>query len=312
MKVLLKTKILLLHINDGVSDMQSHSGSYFERIALQWRKGRLWVTHHDYDAIEIPALKSKQWLEDCLQRSNVKGVYLDLNLNDEYLRAWADACAVAKKAAFLRLASSLRLPRYYYSLSWYIKRILDWWMAVLLLLALGPIMLTLMVLVKATSPGPIFFRQWRVGQRGKLFKIFKFRTMVENAETLHHSVMRDQQGLHKCQHDPRITPLGRFMRKYSLDELPQLLNVVRGEMSLVGPRPWALYDAIRIRPKDQHRLKALPGITGAWQVAGRSHILELDMATRFDLEYLKSWSLWQDARILLMTIPKVFSGFGAY
>jgi lipopolysaccharide/colanic/teichoic acid biosynthesis glycosyltransferase len=173
-------------------------------------------------------------------------------------------------------------------------------------------MLGLMLLIRICSPGPVFFRQWRIGERGKLFRIIKFRTMIVDAEKLHHQVMANQKGLHKREDDPRITPLGRWMRKYSLDELPQLVNVLRGEMSLVGPRPWALYDAVRISREGQKRLNALPGITGNWQVKARSNQLDIEAVNHCDLEYLRTWSLWEDLKLLLLTFPKVFSGFGAY
>ncbi len=175
-------------------------------------------------------------------------------------------------------------------------------------------MLTIAALIKASTPGPVLFRQWRVGQRGKLFRVLKFRTMTVNAEDSHHQVMADQMhtNLHKRDDDPRITPLGRWLRKYSFDELPQLLNVLLGEMSLVGPRPWALYDAVRIRPDLLERLNALPGITGAWQIQARSHLLDIDKVSDLDLDYLRNWSLAKDFKILLRTVPKVLSGFGAY
>jgi lipopolysaccharide/colanic/teichoic acid biosynthesis glycosyltransferase len=136
--------------------------------------------------------------------------------------------------------------------------------------------------------------------------------MVTGAELYHHQVMGHQAGLHKCENDPRVTPIGRWMRKYSLDELPQLFNVLRGEMSLVGPRPWALYDAVRLSPAVRQRLNALPGITGIWQVTGRSHLRDLDAVNRVDLRYMGNWSLRQDFKILLLTVPKVLSGFGAF
>jgi len=136
--------------------------------------------------------------------------------------------------------------------------------------------------------------------------------MTIDAEEQHHQVMGDQSGLHKLVADPRTTSIGKWLRKYSLDELPQLFNVLRGEMSLVGPRPWALYDALRIDEAGKTRLNALPGITGAWQVETRSQLLDLNAVNKCDLEYLGSWSLIKDLKILLLTIPKVISGSGAY
>jgi len=129
---------------------------------------------------------------------------------------------------------------------------------------------------------------------------------------MHHQVMTDQDGLHKLENDPRVTSVGRWLRRHSLDELPQLINVLRGEMSLVGPRPWALYDVVRISPDLQQRLNALPGMTGAWQVQARSTQLDISVVNRSDLQYLESWSLRRDFKFLLLTIPKVLSGFGAY
>lgn len=173
-------------------------------------------------------------------------------------------------------------------------------------------MLLVALSIKFNSSGPIFYCQWRVGTRGQLFKIYKFRTMTVDAELKHHEVMKAQEGLHKVENDPRVTFVGKWLRKYSLDELPQLINVLKGEMSLVGPRPWALYDALRLGKLGQQRLNALPGITGAWQVESRSNQLDLNDVTKCDLEYLYSWSLIQDLKILLLTVPKVISGFGAY
>ena len=132
--------------------------------------------------------------------------------------------------------------------------------ASVLLLVLSPVFFVLAWLILISSPGSLFFRQWRVGKGGQLFQIIKFRSMTMDAEKNHHQVMGNQAGLHKHQDDPRVTNLGRWMRRYSLDELPQLINVLRGEMSLVGPRPWALYDALRLGPSAKKRLKALPGI----------------------------------------------------
>jgi lipopolysaccharide/colanic/teichoic acid biosynthesis glycosyltransferase len=225
---------------------------------------------------------------------------------------WADASHWAKKPAYLRLPGTSQLPQKQHPIRWGLKRIFDWIVAALLLVFLSPLMLWITLLMTVFSPGPIFFYQWRVGERGKLFRIIKFRTMKVGAEQLHHQIMGGQPGLHKLKDDPRITPLGRWMRRYSLDELPQLINVLRGEMSLVGPRPWAIYDAVRISPDLQHRLNALPGMTGAWQVQSRSTVLDLGTVNRGDLRYLSGWSLWKDFWFLLLTIPKVIAGFGAY
>ncbi len=283
------------------------------KCSLKWQQKKLLVRcSPQVKQSYLPSLENKPWLIDCLKHSYVQLISIDPLLGDFSLKFWADACKKANKPVFLRLPFITELPKKKSPLIWWLKRLLDWVIAALLLLVLSPIMLGLAVLIRFDSPGPIFFRQWRVGERGKLFEIFKFRTMVIDAEKLHYQVMTTQKGLHKRKDDPRITRLGCWLRKYSLDELPQLFNVLSGEMSLVGPRPWALYDAVRISPEGKQRLNALPGITGAWQVEKRSTLLDLDAVNNVDLKYLRTWSLARDLKLLLLTIPKVLLGFGAY
>ena len=283
------------------------------KYILSWRLGKLLVSSRpSTNQPDLPALENRELLVKCLENSPVRLVLLDPDLSDGKLRFWADACEQANKPVFLRLPSAHGLPKMRNPISWGWKRLFDWCVAALLLIVLSPLMFALAIMIRTYSPGPIFFTQWRVGERGKLFRILKFRSMIVDAEKLHDQVMADQKGLHKCKDDFRVTPLGRWMRKYSLDELPQLLNVLRGEMSLVGPRPWALYDAVRISKQGQRRLNALPGITGDWQVKARSHLLDLDAVNHCDLEYLRSWSLWRDLKILPLTMLKVLLGFGAY
>lgn len=293
------------------STMSSVSSSVNYRLV--WRQRKLIVKQtSEQETIPLSALEHFDSLVDCLSRSPVEMVLLDPTLGDDQLKFWANACQKAGKSAYLRLRSNPQAPHKQRPLYWQTKRILDWAVACLMLILLGPVMLFLAGFMAFSTPGPIFFQQWRVGERGKLFKIIKFRTMVVGAEQLHHQLMSNQTGLHKLQNDPRVTPMGTWMRKYSLDELPQLFNVLRGEMSLVGPRPWALYDAVRITPNLKHRLNALPGITGAWQVQSRSLVTDLNAVNHCDLTYLNSWSLSTDLKFLLMTIPKVITGFGAF
>jgi lipopolysaccharide/colanic/teichoic acid biosynthesis glycosyltransferase len=233
-------------------------------------------------------------------------------IGEAKLKNLAEVCYRSEKSVLLNLPHTNELPQINKPITWTIKRALDWLAALFILLILSPVMSALAVIIATTSSGSIFFHQWRVGEGGKLFRIIKFRTMITDADKLHHLVMTGQTGLHKCEDDPRITNVGRWMRKYSLDELPQLFNVLRGEMSLVGPRPWALYDALRINGDRKRRLNSLPGVTGAWQVSARSTMLDLDAVTECDLSYLRHWTLWSDLKILFMTVPKVLSGFGAY
>lgn len=286
--------------------------SLFTNVSLCWRKDYLFVTLSNDNCVSIPASENLQWLQNCLKASRIKAICLDINLDELVIKHWADACEKARKPVFIRVAPSKAFRQQQATTSWQAKRALDVITSVIVLASTIPCFFVLALLISLSSPGPIFYRQWRVGHRGQLFKVWKFRTMVANAEASHHDVMGCQNGLHKCKNDPRITKIGQLMRKYSLDELPQLINVVRGEMSIVGPRPWALYDAIRIKKADRHRLRALPGITGAWQISGRSLMLDLENVSKIDLEYLQDWSLWKDFQIMLATIPKVLTGFGAF
>jgi exopolysaccharide biosynthesis polyprenyl glycosylphosphotransferase len=194
------------------------------------------------------------------------------------------------------------------------KSLLDFGIAWLALLFVWPLMLGTAIAVKLSSPGPVFFRQQRIGLNGKAFGVFKFRSMRAGADAELAELLRaqgtDDTPLFKVDDDPRITPVGAFIRKYSLDELPQLFNVIRGEMSLVGPRPQraeevALYDHAAGR-----RLLVKPGITGLWQVSGRSN-LSWEDTIRMDLYYAENWSFLDDFVILLWTIRTVLQSKGA-
>ena len=193
------------------------------------------------------------------------------------------------------------------------KRVCDIAFSFAALLLLSPVLLVVAVLVKLTSRGPIFFKQLRLGVHGKKFHMLKFRSMVENAEALLADLahMNEQTGpVFKMKADPRVTPLGRFLRRYSLDELPQLLNVLRGDMSVVGPRPPMLPEAAQYEPWQRRRLSVRPGLTCLWQVSGRNHI-SFEEWMYLDMQYIDHWSLGSDIHLILKTIPVVFSGKGA-
>jgi lipopolysaccharide/colanic/teichoic acid biosynthesis glycosyltransferase len=195
------------------------------------------------------------------------------------------------------------------------KQIIDFGGACALLAGLSPFFLLTALLVKWTSPGPVFFRQQRSGLNGSPFTLYKFRTMVTNAEQFKHELeaMNEMTGpVFKVTNDPRITNFGRFLRKYSLDEWPQLINVFRGEMSLVGPRPLPVDEVKRFNDlAHRRRLSVKPGLTCIWQVTGRNKISDFKDWVRLDLEYIDGWSLWLDFKILLLTIPAVLRGTGA-
>jgi exopolysaccharide biosynthesis polyprenyl glycosylphosphotransferase len=193
------------------------------------------------------------------------------------------------------------------------KRLLDVVGAAGLLLLTLPLFPLLALLVKLTSPGPVIFKQERAGFHGRRFRMYKFRTMVDGAEDIRDRVahLNEMSGpVFKAAEDPRLTAVGRCLRRLSLDELPQLLNVLKGEMSLVGPRPLPVYEASRIKGAQRRRLAMRPGITGLWQVAGRNTV-DFDEWMRMDLLYVDQWSLALDLRILARTIPVVLSGAGA-
>jgi lipopolysaccharide/colanic/teichoic acid biosynthesis glycosyltransferase len=195
-----------------------------------------------------------------------------------------------------------------------VKRILDVAGASLLIALTSPIFLIAALAIKLSSPGPVIFRQWRTGFAGQRFKIYKFRTMTPNADQLkatlrslnHHGPNSPD---FKVRNDPRVTPVGRILRRTSLDELPNLFNVVRGEMSLVGPRPTS-FDIDAYADRHLARLAVPPGVTGLWQISGRSEV-DFDDRVELDCRYIQNQSLFLDVKILLRTPFSVLGGHGA-
>jgi exopolysaccharide biosynthesis polyprenyl glycosylphosphotransferase len=188
-----------------------------------------------------------------------------------------------------------------------LKRAFDLVVTALLLVLLSPVLIACALAVRLTSPGPVLFKQARVGRDGLVFHMYKFRSMVADAEARLAGLkeLKDTDGpIFKLHSDPRVTRVGRFLRAFSLDELPQLLNVLRGDMSLVGPRPLPTYEVDITDPWARNRLRVRPGLTGLWQVSGR-HLLPFDDLVRYDLFYVENWSLSMDLFILLRTIPAV-------
>jgi len=207
-----------------------------------------------------------------------------------------------------------------------LKRVVDLLVSAALLVIVSPIFLVVGIFIKALSPGPILFKQTRAGQFGRPFAFYKFRTMrVDTDDRLHRQYAQtfingnddgaDEgipgRGVFKMKNDPRVTSVGRILRRTSLDELPQLFNILRGEMSLVGPRPPIVYELNHYKEWHKRRLEAKPGLTGLWQVSGRSSVPFNEMVL-MDLYYIDNWSLWFDFEILLRTIPVILFGKGAY
>ena len=195
-----------------------------------------------------------------------------------------------------------------------IKRTLDCVLSTLLLVLSAPLFVVIAVLIRLTSPGPVFFRQVRVGLNKRQFSIYKFRTMMDNAEQLQDQLlaMNEMTGpVFKIKQDPRVTPLGRILRKTSTDELPQLFNVLKGDMSLVGPRAMSLRDYQRFdQDWQRRRFSVKPGITCLWQIHGRSSV-PFEKWMELDMQYIDKWSLWLDLKILARTVPAVLRGTGA-
>ena len=288
-------------------------------------------------ATSLPHLGTLQDFDEVLDREQIDQVIMALPIRSFYeeMRNIIEACesqgiqvhllsdffqlqiARARTSEFdgipLLTLSATNLP------FWpaYLKRAFDIVIASLLLILLSPVFLLVGCLIKLTSPdGPVFFVQSRVGYNRRRFKMIKFRSMVPNAELMQQELeaMNEAQGpVFKIKNDPRVTPIGRVLRKTSLDELPQLLNVLRGDMSLVGPRPLPLRDVERFEENSlNRRFSVKPGITCLWQINGRSDLTSFDQWIEQDLEYIDHWSFALDLKILAKTIPAVLKGTGAH
>lgn len=201
-----------------------------------------------------------------------------------------------------------------HQLELFLKRFVDIVLSALGLLALSPLMLIIALVVRFTSPGPIIYKSVRTGKNKNKFYMYKFRTMIPNADRLRDELYEQanlQGQLFKLKTDFRVTPVGAFLRKYSLDEFPQLINVLKGEMSLVGPRPYIPEESEFFKPPYTARFSITPGVTGPWQVSGRSD-LTFKQLCELELSYLQNWNLWQDCLLLLKTLPSVVLKKGAY
>jgi exopolysaccharide biosynthesis polyprenyl glycosylphosphotransferase len=192
------------------------------------------------------------------------------------------------------------------------KRLFDVVIAACGLVVLTPAMLAIAAMIKLTSPGPVIFKQMRCGRNGRRFLFYKFRSMVENAEEMKARLqhLNEKSTAFKIRQDPRLTPIGRWLRKFSIDEWPQLWNVLRGDMSLVGPRPAVPDEVDQYQRWQRRRLRMRPGLTCLWAIAGRD-ALDFDTWMKMDMQYIDNWSLALDWKILLQTIPRVLSGKGA-
>jgi exopolysaccharide biosynthesis polyprenyl glycosylphosphotransferase len=278
--------------------------------------------------------ESMRELYDALADSDADAIILVGRMTDSALQAVMIAASSAgatvyatRRAAFrelneptfvLRGAEPLALLSRPALVGWQLvlKRLVDLLGAVVGLVVLSPLLVTVAIAVRLTSRGPALFRQVRVGLGGDPFVLYKFRTMVLNAEELQAALRGENvytdDPFFKVPRDPRTTPLGVFLRRSSLDELPQLINVLKGEMSLVGPRPALQSEVARYQQHHFVRFEVLPGITGPWQVGGRNAIRDFEDVVRLETEYIRGWTVWRDFWILLKTVPAVLSMKGAF
>lgn len=311
--------------------LQEHTGlGYLIQGVLDNDPGRAGLL----DGSGIPYLGSVAQLTALIQKNEVDEIYISLPVRSGYeeIQGIAHLCEGAAipvhmvadlfpmRVATSRLMHLEDIPLLNLSTipeahgKVFQKRMLDFvGSTILIILSFPVIILPLSILVKLDSKGPIFFRQERVGQNQRRFKMIKFRSMIVNAEEIKASLMalNEQDGpVFKITNDPRITRLGRFIRKYSLDEFPQLFNVWRGEMSLVGPRPPIPSEVEQYSWSQRRRLSVRPGMTGLWQVSGRNNI-GFEEWVEMDLDYIDRWSIWLDIKILFMTFRAVFAGRGA-
>lgn len=193
------------------------------------------------------------------------------------------------------------------------KRLIDILGALVGLLITAVVAIPIAIAIQLNDPGPVFYSQTRCGLNGKTFRIWKFRSMVVHADRLKHLVTNQAKGnIFKNARDPRVTPVGRFLRRTSLDELPQFWNVLKGEMSLVGTRPPTVDEVMQYEPHHFKRLLVKPGITGEWQANGRSHIHDFEQVVAMDLAYQERWSFYYDLRLILKTLQVVVARRGAY
>ncbi|MEO1427843.1 MAG: heterocyst development glycosyltransferase HepC [Cyanobacteria bacterium J06633_8] len=244
-------------LNDSCNVAESNSSTY---CTLQWRRNQLLVKPvGTVKQPHMPLLDNDESLRECLEHSSVKLVRIDPKLGEEKVKLWANAANSASKAIYLRIGAVRKQSKYSSNLLWWLKRVSEWAMANVILLAISPLMLLLAVLMKIEAQTPLFERSWYVGERGRLFQSIKFRTTSVKAT------------------EEKTTQLGNWMVKYGLNNLPQLLNVIRGEMGLFGSRCCTLEDAVKLTPETQKQLNNLPGMMSSWELeAEESNILHLD------------------------------------
>lgn len=245
------TSSLIPALQNSSVETQHHQNHQFSYCTLQWRRGQLLVKSPGLTKqLHLPALHDEQFLVNCLKKTPVNLVSIDPNIGEDYLKLWVEACEQAGKPIFLRLPSSNKPVK---QGNWW-QKVIDWMAALFLLILMSPVMLALFVMLQLDSPGSVFSSEWQVGERGKVFRAIKFCTTA----------------------NLNITPLGRLIRKYDLDYLPQLWNVLRGEMTLMKSRSCTLENAVRLTLAGQQQINQLSEMTDSWE---ESNLLHLDSQT---------------------------------
>jgi lipopolysaccharide/colanic/teichoic acid biosynthesis glycosyltransferase len=271
--------------------------------SLRWRQGRLWVSSIlEGQDVPLPALAHADWFLACLTKSRAMAVCIDPSLGAEAISLWAQACQVAQKPLFVRIPATPHRPANQKPRAWAIKRGCDRAVTILLLALLSPLLLLVAGLIKLSDQGPLLSPEWRVGQRGQLFQLLKFRTTVIPDHSPNETL-----GLEPWPPELVPTPVGRWLRLSHLDKLPLLFNVLWGDISLVGPHAWTIHETLALPPELRARMHTLPGITGSLLQIAHFPVANSKLPVLKELGELQQWSLWKDLKQLTMTTLQVFS-----
>lgn len=234
--------------------------------------------------------------------ANLEAALTNISIQEPHLRLGSADPTVIAESYDLRKEKPFQ---------WFLKRMVDIIGSSIGILMLSPLMAGVALAICLETPGPIIYKQRRIGLHGRKFDMYKFRSMKQNADDMLTQLLDKNEtngGMFKMFNDPRVTKIGRFIRKYSIDELPQLFNVLKGDMSLVGPRPPIERELKHYENWHYFRFATLPGLTGVWQVSGRSRIKEFDTVVRMDYQYINEWNIWLDIKLILKTFPVVLGG----
>jgi exopolysaccharide biosynthesis polyprenyl glycosylphosphotransferase len=279
--------------------------SDLEQIIRKYEIDQVFFILHSDDYIE----KIQDQIDLCLEMGVTVRVVMDvaysrrMNHSDSYVSSLGTYPVITYHTIALNSCEQV------------MKRLMDLFVSVVAAIILSPLMIITCIAIKLDSPGPVIFKQKRVGQNGRSFEIFKFRSMCQDAEDRLHELesQNEMEGfMFKIKDDPRVTRVGKFIRKTSIDELPQLFNVIRGEMSLVGTRPPTIEEVSKYKRSQWRRISIKPGITGLWQISGRNDIKSFDEVVELDLKYIDNWTLWSDIEILFKTVGVLIKRKGAY